>query len=92
MTVRIIISWNLEVYRHLSLKEFVAGILPPKIYFILSLLFMASLMQIRSYMALNKYVDLAIGVVFFIINTIPILLVYRAEIRDFLRNLKEKND
>ena len=92
MTVRIIISWNLEVHSHLSLREFVTGILPPRFYFILSLLFMASLMQIRSYMVLNKYVDLAIGVVFFIINTIPILLVYRAEIRDFLRNLKEKND
>ena len=92
MTVRIIISWNLEVHRHLSLGEFVKGVLPPKYYFILSLLFMASLQQIRSLITLNKYVDLAIGIAFFAINTIPLLFTYKTEIRDFLKNFKEKND
>ena len=53
---------------------------------------MASLQQIRSLITLNKYVDLAIGIAFFAINTIPLLFTYKTEIRDFLKNFKEKND
>ena len=80
MLVRILISWNLEVHRHLTLRELFSAILPPKMFLLLTALFVISLQQFRLYIPLHKAVELMIGGVLFLISFLPVLLLYRANI------------
>mgnify|MGYP000860194681 len=73
MISRIVINWNIEIKKHISLKEFIKGVFPSRIFSVVILisLFVSYIIKYRV-PQLNLLIDLGIGIVLFGLSCLPL--------------------
>lgn len=74
MLTRIVISWNIEIKKHITLGDFVRGIRPSWMFLVTMALCLYFSYWVRGrFMELSYLYDLAIGIVLFGVNLLPVL-------------------
>lgn len=73
MISRIVINWNIEIKKHISLKEFIKGVFPSRIFSVVILISLLVSYIIKYRVPqLNLLIDLGIGIVLFGLSCLPL--------------------
>lgn len=73
MLSRIVINWNIEIKKHISLKEFIKGVFPSRIFSVVILISLLISYIIKYRVPqLNLLIDLGIGIVLFGLSCLPL--------------------
>lgn len=73
MLCKIIINWNIEIKKHITLKEFIRGASPNPLFYIILIVTLMTSYQIQSRAQLSPFIDFIVGGVLFGITLLPIL-------------------
>ncbi len=74
MVSRIVINWNIEIKKHIPLKQFIKGVFPSRIFSIVIVfsLFVSYIIKERVPQR-NLLIDLGIGIVLFGLSCLPLV-------------------